>query len=95
MGGATLPAGNTPVSVLAPSIGRTKTGRLWTYVRDECGCPLPFSRRARMRTTGRGPTVLSAFLRWLDATLPKLSRRSELAVPIRYAMSRLRMGCRM
>jgi transposase len=28
-------ADDTPVSVLAPGTGRTKTGRLWTYVRDE------------------------------------------------------------
>ena len=26
---------DTPVPVLAPGLGRTKTGRLWTYVRDE------------------------------------------------------------
>jgi hypothetical protein len=28
-------ADDTPVQVLAPSNGNTKTGRLWTYVRDE------------------------------------------------------------
>lgn len=28
-------ADDTPVPVLAPGTGRTKTGRLWTYVRDE------------------------------------------------------------
>jgi hypothetical protein len=26
---------DTPVPVLAPGMGKTKTGRLWTYVRDE------------------------------------------------------------
>jgi transposase len=26
---------DTPVPVLAPGTGKTKTGRLWTYVRDE------------------------------------------------------------
>ena len=26
---------DTPVPVLAPGLGKTKTGRLWTYVRDE------------------------------------------------------------
>lgn len=26
---------DTPVPVLAPGAGKTKTGRLWTYVRDE------------------------------------------------------------
>jgi transposase len=31
----TLHADDTPVPVLAPGAGRTKTGRLWAYVRDE------------------------------------------------------------
>jgi transposase len=31
----TLHVDDTPVPVLAPGLGRTKTGRLWTYVRDE------------------------------------------------------------
>lgn len=30
-----LHADDTPVPVLAPGTGKTKTGRLWTYVRDE------------------------------------------------------------
>ena len=30
-----LHADDTPVSVLSPGRGRTKTGRLWVYVRDE------------------------------------------------------------
>jgi transposase len=30
-----LHADDTPVPVLAPGTGRTKTGRLWTYVRDD------------------------------------------------------------
>ncbi|KQN69182.1 hypothetical protein ASE90_18660 [Sphingomonas sp. Leaf67] len=37
MGGATPHADDTPVPVLAPGTGRTMTGRLWTYVRDERG----------------------------------------------------------
>jgi transposase len=35
---------DTPVPVLAPGIGKTRTGRLWTYVRDErphCGSRPP------------------------------------------------------
>ena len=35
LAGATLHADDTPVPVLAPGRGRTKTARLWTYVRDE------------------------------------------------------------
>lgn len=37
MAGETLHADDTPVPVLDPGRGRTKTGRLWTYVRDERG----------------------------------------------------------
>jgi transposase len=33
--GDTLHVDDTPVPVLAPGTGKTKTGRLWTYVRDE------------------------------------------------------------
>ena len=35
LAGRTVHADDTPVPVLAPGRGRTKTGRLWTYVRDE------------------------------------------------------------
>ena len=33
--GTVLHADDTPVSVLAPGTGKTRTGRLWAYVRDE------------------------------------------------------------
>jgi len=35
MSGEKLHADDTPVPVLAPGLGKTKTGRLWTYVRDD------------------------------------------------------------
>lgn len=35
MGSEVLHGDDTPVPVLAPGAGKTKTGRLWTYVRDE------------------------------------------------------------
>jgi len=35
LGGSTLHADDTPVPVLAPGTGKTRSGRLWTYVRDE------------------------------------------------------------
>jgi transposase len=35
MSGNKLHADDTPVPVLAPGNGKTKTGRLWTYVRDD------------------------------------------------------------
>jgi transposase len=44
MASDTLHVDDTPVPVLAPGTGKTKTGRLWTYVRDErpfAGCRPP------------------------------------------------------
>jgi hypothetical protein len=35
MGGHKVHADDTPVPVLAPGRGKTKTARLWTYVRDD------------------------------------------------------------
>jgi transposase len=35
MSASKLHADDTPVPVLAPGLGRTKTGRLWVYVRDD------------------------------------------------------------
>uniref|UniRef100_UPI001290CEBD IS66 family transposase n=1 Tax=Propionivibrio limicola TaxID=167645 RepID=UPI001290CEBD len=35
LSGAKIHADDTPVRVLAPGEGKTKTGRLWTYVRDD------------------------------------------------------------
>jgi transposase len=35
MGAEKLHADDIPVPVLAPGLGKTKTGRLWTYVRDD------------------------------------------------------------
>jgi transposase len=35
LSGSKLHADDTPVPVLAPGLGKTKAGRLWTYVRDD------------------------------------------------------------
>ena len=35
LAGAAIHADDTPVNVLAPGTGKTKTGRLWVYLRDE------------------------------------------------------------
>ena len=37
LSGAVLHADDTPVPVLAPGTGKTKTGRLWAHLRDERG----------------------------------------------------------
>jgi transposase len=44
MAGGVIHADDTPVSVLAPGHGKTKTGRFWVYLRDErphCGSAPP------------------------------------------------------
>jgi len=43
MAGSKIHADDTPVPVLAPGNGKTRTGRLWTYVRDDrpAGCSTP------------------------------------------------------
>ena len=48
MAAGKLHADDTPVPVLAPGNGKTKTGRLWTYVRDD---------RAAGRSGGAGGMV--------------------------------------
>jgi hypothetical protein len=35
LAGRKLHADDTPIPVLSPGSGKTKTGRLWTYVRDD------------------------------------------------------------
>jgi transposase len=47
----------------------------------------PPDERRHVRQARAGP-LLDAFRQWLDATGPKLSRRSDLAVAIRYALTR-------
>ncbi len=177
--GAVLHADDTPVPVLAPGLGRTSTGRLWAYLRDErphgstippavlyryspdrraehpgahlagfrgvlqadgysgfdglydggqvqeAACwaharryffelhatrqaPLateavrrisllyaieqdirgqPPDERAKQRQARAGP-ILEGLRTWLDATLARVSGRSDLAVAIRYALGR-------
>jgi hypothetical protein len=166
-----LHADDTPVPVLAPGNGKTKTGRLWTYVRDdrpagdraapavwfayspdrkgehperhlrefggtlqadayagfqqlyengriqEAACwahvrrkffdlqeahASPVAREALERIAAlygiekeiRGlpaeerQQILDALRQWFEATLPKLSRKSDTTAAIRYALSR-------
>jgi transposase len=185
LGAAKLHADDTPVRVLAPGTGKTRTGRLWVYVRDDrpAGSPAPsaalyrytpdrkgerpaehlkgftgalqadgyagFDRlyadgrifevacwahvrrkfhdvhaangspvagealqrigalyaieadirgkppdeRRRVRQARAGPPI-DALRVWLDATLPKLSAKSDLAAAIRYARTRWPALCR-
>jgi hypothetical protein len=47
----------------------------------------PPERRRSERQARAGP-ILQALRAWLEATLPKLSRKSDLAIAVRYALSR-------
>jgi hypothetical protein len=58
MAGRVIHADDTPVDVLAPGTGKTKTGRLWVYLRDE----RPHAGNAppaviAIRPTGRASTA--------------------------------------
>ncbi len=65
-----LHADDTPVPVLAPGNGKTKTGRLWTYVRDDrpAGDSTPASgvvcllARSAWRTSARASAPLQRHL---------------------------------
>ena len=57
------------------------------YAVEEAMRGRPPDERRRERQARAGP-LLDQLRRWLDATLPKLSRRSDLAVAVRYALAR-------
>jgi transposase len=72
MDGATLHADDTPVPVLDPGRGRTKTGRLWAYVRDErphggAAPPAAFYRYSPDRKGERPREHLKGFAGFLHA----------------------------
>ncbi|MDE0815134.1 MAG: transposase [Alphaproteobacteria bacterium] len=54
--GQAIFADDTPVKMLAPGSGKTRTARLWAYVRDErpwTGEAYPAPRGINSRSTGR------------------------------------------
>ena len=72
MAGAAIYADDTPVNVLAPGTGKTKTGRLWVYLRDErdwAGGPHPAAfYKFTPDRRGRWPRDhLKDFTGWLHA----------------------------
>jgi len=72
MAGRVIHADDTPVDVLAPGTGRTKTGRLWVYLRDErphAGNALPavLYRYTPDRKGEHCRTELANFTGWLHA----------------------------
>jgi len=114
----TLYGDDTPVPVLAPGSGKTKTGRIWTYVRDErpfggarppaalffyssdrkgelghlyaveqpINGSSPDQRRQQRQL--RSKPIAQELAAWAEQTVPKLSRKSELAAAFRYMRAR-------
>ena len=72
LAGRAIFADDTPVNMLSPGAGKTKTARLWAYVRDERGCkgdapPAAFYRFSRDRK-GEQPTEhLKDYKGWMHA----------------------------
>ena len=84
---------DTTVPVLSPGLGRTKTGRLWAYVRDDrpfCGearaAFAPIAERVERRR--ELAPLLDDFFAWANATVAKLSAKANLAEAFRYALNR-------
>jgi len=85
MGGATLHADDTPVPVLDPGRGKTKTGRLWVYVRDDrphggAAPPAAFYRYSPDRKGERPREHLKGFAGFLHAdggACPRAGRRPD------------------
>jgi transposase len=83
MGAGKLHADDTPVPVLAPGNGKTKTGRLWTYVRDDrpAGCtdaPAVWFAYSADRKADHPANHLATFRGWLQAdAFPGFNRLYE------------------
>ena len=72
MAGRTVHADDTPVPVLAPGAGKTKTGRQWVYLRDErmhagAAPPAVLYRYTRDRKGEHCRAELAEFTGWLHA----------------------------
>lgn len=72
MAGRTVHADDTPVDVLAPGTGKTKTGRLWVYLRDERphagdAPPAVLYRYTPDRKGEHCRAELASFVGWLHA----------------------------
>ena len=91
MAGDRLHADDTPVPVLAPGTGKTSTGRLWAYLRDErpyAGAAAPAVRyrytadrrgeHPRAHLTGFGGVLQADGMPGLTGfTIPAVSRRQR------------------
>lgn len=72
LAGEAIFADDTPVQMLAPSAGKTRTARLWTYARDERpwlggGAPAAWYRFSSDRKGQHPKDHLAAFRGWLHA----------------------------
>jgi len=72
LAGEAIFADDTPVNLLAPGTGKTKTGRLWTYARDERpwagpAPPAVFYRFSPDRKAERPAAHLNGYSGWMHA----------------------------
>jgi transposase len=72
LSGAAIFADDTPVNMLSPGAGKTKTARLWAYVRDERpwkgdAPPAAFYRFSRDRKGEQPSEHLKAYKGWMHA----------------------------
>jgi transposase len=94
-------ADDTPVPVLCPGRGTTRQGRLWTYVRDDrpagaevasavwfAYSPDPKGEHPRRHLRDFKGILRAAGYAGFDRTVKQLSKKSDLAGAIHYALAR-------
>jgi transposase len=69
-------ADDTPVPVLEPGLGRTRTGRLWVYVRDDRPFCVPHRRR---RSTSTAPIAAASIRQPISRTSRGFYRPMHIA----------------
>jgi hypothetical protein len=91
LAGRVIHADDTPVPVLAPGAGRTKTGRQWVYLRDErphagAAPPAVLYRYTPDRKGEHCRAELASFAGWLhadgDAGFDEIAIASSSALPL-------------
>jgi len=93
LGGAVLHADDTPVPVLAPGMGRTRTGRLWAYVRDERPCGGKAAPSASYCSNGQTIPAAAARLRYSRTVLGAMPSSCAMDRALAPAQKRIVSNC--